>query len=187
MEVSFLQPFFFRLFFLRFGFGFGICFGLGFGFGFRLGIRFGLGGGIGMSAEAQAKLFRPFSQADASVTRRHGGTGLGLSISKRLIEMMDGAGNRVHLTLGDSIQATDDAAAIHPFWTLATLFSSDQGLASATVAGERPTEVILPAVDSDGDGFLGIYNSSLVYSGTVPNNAMDVQCLEQSGPNASRA
>jgi len=64
--------------------------------------------GIGVPAERQVDIFAPFTQADASTTRRYGGTGLGLAIASSLIEAMrgkiwlesdEGVGSTFHFTI----------------------------------------------------------------------------------------
>lgn len=56
--------------------------------------------GIGIAADRLEKIFEPFAQADASMSRRFGGTGLGTTISRQLVELMGGR-LRVESSLGE--------------------------------------------------------------------------------------
>ncbi|WZO95892.1 PAS domain S-box protein [Isosphaeraceae bacterium EP7] len=71
--------------------------------------------GIGMTPEQLGKLFQPFSQADASTTRKYGGTGLGLTITRRFCRMMGGdVTARSELGLGSTFEIRLPASVVAP-------------------------------------------------------------------------
>ena len=87
--------------------------------------------GIGLKPETLDNLFKEFSQADGSTTRRHGGTGLGLSIVKRLLDLMGGE-IRVSSTLGQGSRFAFTLTLEHPQPQISPC-SEPHALASQTV------------------------------------------------------
>ncbi len=88
--------------------------------------------GIGLDPKAKIHLFEPFSQADASTTRRFGGTGLGLAISRQLVELM---GGRLDFTSESGVGTTFwfeiDLPATEPSYPMASYSVISDGAADA--------------------------------------------------------
>jgi signal transduction histidine kinase len=85
--------------------------------------------GVGIPSETIEQLFMPFSQADATTTRRFGGTGLGLSISKRLANLL---GGDIHVT---SVAGTGSTfSLLHPIGDVETASLTEAAAAAAATA-----------------------------------------------------
>ncbi|QDT64370.1 Sensory/regulatory protein RpfC [Calycomorphotria hydatis] len=95
--------------------------------------------GIGMNEEEQARIFKPFSQADSSTTRNYGGTGLGLTITKSIAELMGG-----DVTF-------NSASGQGSTFTLEVATGPLQDVETYTVNSELPTEEPQQELDSSSD------------------------------------
>ncbi|MES9845858.1 MAG: ATP-binding protein [Candidatus Sedimenticola sp. PURPLELP] len=118
--------------------------------------------GIGIDLESHGKLFDAFTQADASMSRRHGGSGLGLTISKQLVERMGGRiGVRSSLNKGST------------FWFNVRLDSQESGAqADDTAAPLIGKRVLL--CDSD-ESWRRSIRHTLIRMGAVIKETADMQ------------
>ena len=94
--------------------------------------------GIGIAPEKLHAIFEPFTQADASTTRRFGGTGLGLTICSRLTTLMGGS-----IAASSTPQVGTVFTVTLPLRAATTPEPAAQPAAARTAAGARPLEILL--------------------------------------------
>jgi|JI10StandDraft_1071094.scaffolds.fasta_scaffold13159_8 two-component system sensor histidine kinase/response regulator len=153
--------------------------------------------GIGMSAEQIADLFKPFSQADLSHTRKYGGTGLGLTISDRLIRKMGGKiqvesktgeGSRFFFTIGQEIRGKRGTDALRlPFKDKVRALLVDDSSIARTVQGAMLTEMGFDVVTVDsGMKAVEAVRASMMEAKPFALIIMDWMMPEMSGLDAAR-
>ncbi|QTN28457.1 response regulator [Rhodoferax sp. AJA081-3] len=155
--------------------------------------------GIGISPQQLARLFEPFSQADASTTRQFGGTGLGLAICRRLADLM-----------GGSLSVDSEPGAGSRFALILPLGLSDAELQPATpppthkqrrlqglrvlLVEDNPINVMVAKLSLEGEGAHVIHRADgqqavdflRAHAGDVDVVLMDIQMPVMDGYTATR-
>ncbi|CAN1209119.1 hypothetical protein TUMEXPCC7403_02780 [Tumidithrix helvetica PCC 7403] len=156
--------------------------------------------GIGIERDRMDRLFQPFTQADASISRQYGGTGLGLAISKRLVELMGGtvwveslghvggdrpidwtiassSGNTMGSTFYFTIAVTSNVAETHPMVCL--LSPSDRQVVDITMAKKFPLQILLVEDSHFNQKIACLMLKKLGYQADVVNNGREALNLLQ--------
>jgi PAS domain S-box-containing protein len=138
--------------------------------------------GIGIRPEQAALLFSPFTQADASTTRKYGGTGLGLAICKQLVEMMGGT---IGVESREGQGSTFWFTAVFEMATAIGPATSTEGVDRHFAAPARTNQAarILVAEDNATNREVALAQlHKLGYQAdAVPDGAAAVQALERGG------
>ncbi|OKH52207.1 ATPase [Calothrix sp. HK-06] len=122
--------------------------------------------GLGITLEDQSKLFTPFTQVDASTTRKYGGTGLGLAICKQLISLMSGEiGVESQLGKGST------------FW-FDVSFALAKEPVSTTCPQKLPSNLRLLVVDDNATNRKIVYHQATRWGMFVDQASSAVEALE---------
>ncbi|MEG3638457.1 ATP-binding protein [Magnetococcus sp. PR-3] len=154
--------------------------------------------GVGIPEDRQQVIFDKFTQADVSITRKHGGSGLGLTISTQLVDMLGG-------TL--SVQSQPDEGSTFwfelPLHHLDTTYAQQHQARTLTVGKARPGHILLAEDSEDNQVLLKAFLKGSPYTIDVANNGaeavtyfqekrydlvlMDIQMPVMDGLSATRA
>jgi PAS domain S-box-containing protein len=158
--------------------------------------------GPGIPADQLEKIFSPFTQADSSISRRHGGTGLGLAIARRLTELLGGT-----LNVTSQPGQGSEFVAVIPFPVavspIAAAPAEPVHAFDASFAALHPMKILLVEDDATNRKLIGILVRRLGYEPLLATNGreavevarrdhpdcilMDLQMPEMDGIEATRA